>query len=132
MKIATPKQLQEFAATVCPAAPSWQAQAVADALQLLADALQGGLVLNSGDGFYYRMDAQRGRLVAHDGSMLNGTLLTQLQTYVWQRGQLVEVVDALDNLGCIPSTAKGYRKDYDAPVVLREVRNELQCMGLAQ
>ena len=73
----------------------WTPCQVMNSFAALDQALNCGLVVYSGDGFYYHRPHPNGNLVCHDQSKLTGTYFDQLLT-VWGEAQLVDVAEILD------------------------------------
>lgn len=123
----TDNQLVAFTAEVrAKTKLDYEAEEIDVAFSALVDALNEGLVLYSGDGFYYSFKRYMGNLVCQDGSKLKGSLYTQLSSCVWQRGQLVDVIQAIVERGV---------KSLDHPRFKPEetylqIREELESLGL--
>jgi len=90
------------------------------AMNYLADALNEGLVLNSGDGYFYGLRRRYGLLCCHDGGQIKGSLWRALE-YVWKREERLEVLGWLADLDMPTALEDGY----EPTCHLDEVKNAI-------
>lgn len=123
MRVITGQQARKLAKTVERETGEWyEEDEIRDAMVSLCAALEHGLVLDSGNGFYYGLDRKnKNRLVCHDGSELNErTIYQQIASYVWTPQILANVVSDIVEQGIPVPGDEGYDAEYWTNVV-REI-----------
>lgn len=94
----------------------------------LVDALNGGVILDSGDGYFYFLKRPYGFLHCQDGSVLTGSLFTQLSKCVWREKRLHEIFSELVQLELHDTNDEGY----DPAVNAERVHEALMNLGAAR